>query len=140
MVRRTRTLVLHVKGGADPLADLLERIGDADINLEGFAVQPCGPGKRIHLLTEDAAKTERVLRDAGFDPETRIAVAAPLTNRPGTLARTTRALRESGIETKAAFLTISPHAPDVEIAVATDDPGAAAKVLEDLESRIDQSG
>jgi hypothetical protein len=107
------------------VAELGERLGEADINIEAISAFT-GQGKGIvHILVDKAEEALGVLQEAGFDVRAaRRVVVVPLPDEPGQLGRATRALAEAEINIEQAYI-----AGGSKLVIVCDDVDRAKDVL-----------
>ena len=104
------------------LAAALEAIARAGIHIDGHAEID----GTLHLLTRDAAATQRALRAAGIRVRAeREVLVFEAGDRPGMAAGLFRRIADGGVNVAFSYV-----ATDNRIVVGADDPERAAKLLE----------
>lgn len=120
-------LSLHNKPGG--LAQALQVVEDAGINLEGVSAESVGPYGTVRLWAKDADRLHDVLDDAGFTVARRPTVFVRVPNEPGQLLRICQRLGEEGINIQSLYCT-AYRQDQGDIVVQADDVDAARKVLQ----------
>lgn len=120
--------VVRLDNRPGSLARLTELLAAAGVNIDALAAWGENGDGVVRLIVDQPAACARVLDDASLGFEERTVLSAMLANRPGELARVTRALADAAINIEAIFL-LGTHADGLEIAIAVDDPEAAEPFL-----------
>ncbi|MEX1004887.1 MAG: ACT domain-containing protein [Acidimicrobiia bacterium] len=116
--------VVRLDNRPGSLARLTELLAAAGVNIDALAAWGENGDGVVRLIVDQPAACARVLHDASLGFEERTVLSARLANRPGELARVTRALADAAINIEAIFV-LGVHADGLEIAIAVDDPEAA---------------
>lgn len=104
-------LVLNLQSKPGVLANVVDALGRAGVNIEGVcAVETAGRGK-IRLLASDAAKAEAALKAAKIRCGREDAVSVSLENRPGALAEAAQKLAQAKVNIKCAYATTGGTGP-----------------------------
>ncbi len=101
-------------------------LGDAGINIEGFAVW----NGQTRLFVTDVDATNRLLTDAGFSCKTVDVLRLHLPDEPGNLAEVAQALGDAGINIDYAYSLTSTVPGEAAFVLAVIDPGAAEDLLD----------
>jgi hypothetical protein len=120
------TVIVEDRPGA--LADIGEALGNAGVNIEGFA----GYGEQgrgvIHLLVADAAAARAALEGAGIavhgSQEAIVVDMSAEADRPGALGRAARRVADAGVNIRVAY--VATHNRGV---IVTDDDAKAREAL-----------
>jgi hypothetical protein len=120
------TVIVEDRPGA--LADIGEALGNAGVNIEGFA----GYGEQgrgvIHLLVADAAAARAALEGAGIavhgSQEAIVVDMSAEADRPGALGRAARRVADAGVNIRVAY--VATHNRGV---IVTDDNAKAREAL-----------
>lgn len=120
------TVIVEDRPGA--LADIGEALGNAGVNIEGFA----GYGEQgrgvIHLLVGDAAAARAALEGAGIavhgSQEAIVVDMSAEADRPGALGRAARRVADAGVNIRVAY--VATHNRGV---IVTDDDAKAREAL-----------
>ncbi|GIU97191.1 MAG: hypothetical protein KatS3mg013_0994 [Actinomycetota bacterium] len=120
------TVIVEDRPGA--LADIGEALGEAGVNIEGFA----GYGEQgrgvIHLLVGDAAAARAALEGAGIavhgSQEAIVVDMSAEADRPGALGRAARRVADAGVNIRVAY--VATHNRGV---IVTDDDAKAREAL-----------
>jgi hypothetical protein len=120
--------VVRLDNRPGSLALLTELLASAGVNIDALAAWGHNGDGVVRLIVDQPAACARVLDEAGLAFEERTVLAALLANQPGELARVARALADAEINIEAIFI-LGGHTDGLEIAIAVDDPEAAAPML-----------
>lgn len=120
--------VVRLDNRPGSLARLTELLAAAGVNIDALAAWGTNGDGVVRLIVNRPDACSRTLDEAGLAYERRMVLSAMLADRPGELARVTRALAEAEINIEAIFL-LGTHADGLEFAIAVDDPDAAAPLL-----------
>ena len=120
--------VVRLDNRPGSLARLTELLAAAGVNIDALAAWGENGDGVVRLIVDHPEACARVLDDASLGFEERTVLSAMLANRPGELARVTRALADAAINIEAIFV-LGVHADGLEIAIAVDDPEAAEPIL-----------
>jgi len=120
--------VVRLDNRPGSLARLTELLADAGVNIDALAAWGSNGDGVVRLIVDRPDACSRTLDEAGLSYERRTVLSALLADRPGELARVTRALAEAEINIEAIFI-LGNHVDGLEVAIAVDDPDAAAPFL-----------
>lgn len=110
------------------LAELTQLLSRAGVNIEALAAFGHGEDGQVRIIVDNADTTRRAFQSAGISLEEREVITTILPDRPGELARLTRALADGGVNIDAMYL-LNTHADGKEFAVAVNDSDAAVHRL-----------
>lgn len=115
------------------VANVSRVLGDADINLEGLEAYTIKDLNIVTLTVDDYDKALAVLRDAKYDAVSDDAVVVCIRDEPGSLARITERLCQSGIVFRSIRILQRQHGlAMVAIAVAVDQRTEAIESIRGL--------
>lgn len=98
------TVILVNRPGT--LADAMESLGAAGINVDGAAGFECGGEGVFHVLVEDAASAREAVRGAGMDVRAeRQVVVTPVEQRAGAGGEILRRIADAGANVDLIYLT-----------------------------------
>lgn len=119
------TVMLPHRPGA--LADLGEATAAAGLNVDGVCgIVGAESEAAVHVLVEDGAAGRRALEEAGLPVAAeREVVVVDCEDRPGELARVSRALGDAGVNVELVYL-----ATRTRLVVGAPDLSAARQALE----------
>ncbi|MEX2278980.1 MAG: ACT domain-containing protein [Acidimicrobiia bacterium] len=120
--------VVRLDNRPGSLARLTELLAGSGVNIDALAAWGHNGDGVVRLIVDEPEACARVLDDAGLAFEERTVLSALLANRPGELARVTRALADAAINIEAIFV-LGAHGDGLELAIAVDDPEAALPLL-----------
>ncbi len=110
------------------LAALTERLAAAGVNIEALAAFGYAEDGHVRMIVDDAITAGRILREADLSTQEREVLTVILPHVPGSLARMTRRLADSGVNIEALYL-LKSTADGLEFAVAVDEVGTARSQL-----------
>ena len=122
---------LENKPGA--FARVSEAIAAKGINITAISGAACGDGGRVAIATDDESATRSVLGAAGITYSESEMIEVGLRNEPGSLAKVTRRLADSGVNIEAIMPT-GMSGNDVMVAFVTDDAATARSLLAEATS------
>ncbi|HET7676463.1 MAG TPA: hypothetical protein VFK38_01270 [Candidatus Limnocylindrales bacterium] len=98
------TVVLVDRPGT--LADAMEALGGAGINVDGACGFACGGEGIFHVLVEDAARGRQAVEAAGLEVrQERDVVVTPVEDRPGAGGAILRRIAAAGANVDLVYLT-----------------------------------
>jgi hypothetical protein len=101
-------LAVTVDDKPGELASLGEATGRAGINIDGVCCFSSEGRFVVHLLVDDAARTRRVVENAGYTSiKEHDVVIVGLEDRPGALGETARKIADAGVNIELAYLATS---------------------------------
>lgn len=118
------SVVLEDKPGA--LGHFARLLSESDVNIEAFVAEPSG----VHILTDNADRTEELLKENGITFSSREVIEIELPNRPGELARLTTTLGDKGVNIAHTFGTATTSNNHGKIYIHVKDVDAAWEALE----------
>ncbi len=89
------------------LANIAETLGQANVNIDGFAGLTMSGKGIISLTTNNNDKAEEVLSSAGIAFEKDEVLLLNLEDKPGQIAMISRAFAEKGVNLEALYITMS---------------------------------
>ncbi len=93
------------------LADVLEPLGKAGVNVEGICGFPCQGQGVMHFVVNDPAAGRAALAGAGIEiAEEREVLVVPMSDRPGEGGEATRRLAEAGVNVNLVYLATGTRA------------------------------
>ncbi len=98
------TVVLQDKPGS--LAELTEALAQNAVNIMAIHATPCPREGYVQFITSNPDATMQALRDVDLDYTVQNVLLVALPNEPGSLARVSRALGNSGININALYITM----------------------------------
>ncbi|MBN2402200.1 MAG: amino acid-binding protein [Spirochaetes bacterium] len=113
-------------GRLHTLCDLLEK---EEINIKAIMASSIQKPVQVHMVVNDPAKAENVLKGRGFNVSTKevIAVAAP--DHPGALNAVLRPLLEAKVNIETMYPFINLHGDEAIIILEVDNIQKAKEVL-----------
>ena len=114
------------------LARVAQALGRRGVNIKALAVVSAGGGVAIaRILPDDIVVARSALEEARIRFEENEVHIVLLENKPGVVANVTNRLGDAGINLEALYVT--GIADDlVELAIASDNPKKAKKILEEF--------
>jgi hypothetical protein len=123
-------LIVELPDRRGELARLAEAIAQQGINITGCCGATAGAAAAIVLMTDNDARAQGVLDEAGYQVRKVELVSIWVSDRPGGLAEAARRLDDAGVNIEALIPTRTLGG-NVEVAFATDNPGRARSALGD---------
>lgn len=108
-VKQISVFVQNEKGA---LAEVLKEIAAGGIELRALSIADTNDFGILRIITNDEAKTEKLLKDSGYICNVTDVVAACVDDKPGALAKEMAVLTEAGVEVEYlyAFVTAGNEA------------------------------
>lgn len=125
----TTLLSVSLENHPGSLAEVCEALAEANINVEAIEAEAQGDFAQARLLVNDHVAAARLLRSKGYDVVAAPVIDLNLPNKPGELARVTRALASAKLNIVSIFGTTSTKSGEGRILVRLPDVDAAKKVL-----------
>lgn len=122
---REFTVTLENRPGT--LAELMEVIGNAGVNIDGLQGMPCEGRGVIQFVTDNPDSAAQALDAAGVEYTVRDVLMGHVADEPGAGARVARAMSDAGINVDAMYVTMSQH-----VVVGTDNHQGAQAVAQEL--------
>ncbi|HSB20165.1 MAG TPA: ACT domain-containing protein [Anaeromyxobacteraceae bacterium] len=113
-------------GGA---ADIVEVLARNAIDIQALSLADMADFGILRLIVEDADRTRRLLKEAGFTADTTRVVAVEVPDRPGGLSDTLRALREHGIGIEYMYSAARRGGAGAVVVFRFDEIGRALEAL-----------
>ncbi len=124
------------------LADVVEVLARNEIDIKALTLADMADFGILRLIVEDAERTRKVLKEAGFTVDKTRVVAVEVPDRPGGLAETLGALRKAGINVEYMYSAARKSGERAIVILRVDEVGktmeslraAGVRVLEKLET------
>lgn len=107
-----------------------EVLGNAGVNIHGYACQGDGASGVIRFITDDPLGAKEALQLAGFTSTQRTAVVTPTPNEPGEFGRAARFLVDHGLTVATSYVVLDPESglPQLAFTVQESDAELEAAV------------
>ena len=115
-------------------ARVSEAIAAKGVNITGISGATCGSSGRVALTTDNDTATRTALGEINVTYAESEVTEATVRNEPGSLAKVTRRLANSGINIEAIMPT-GVKGNDFSVAFITDDPATARTLLAEATSQ-----
>lgn len=125
----TNEFVIALDPRPGTLATLLSGLAKERINIRGGFGANVGDFDTWHMVVDDEAKAERVLKGTHTRYQLRPVVTATLKDEPGTLLEACERLAARGLNLEAVYTLGSSTPGSVTVAFRVDDPVKAASAL-----------
>ncbi len=103
-----KDLTIRGEDRAGTLADVIDILGKANINIEGITGCRCGRIRELHILIEDIASARRVLEEASIEvKEEREVLVLDLKDHSAELAKITSRIANAGVNINLIYLAIN---------------------------------
>ena len=119
---------IHSKIGS--LADVCEAISNIGVGIRAIATEEKGKHGIVKMITEHEDLTREALNMAGFDFNEYEVIPAKVLDKPGELAKLSRALSSININIQSIFL-LNRDKGVAEIAFKVDNLSEARRILEE---------
>jgi hypothetical protein len=100
-MKQITVLLKNEPGALSTVCDAVEKVGVNIISLFGGGLNEEG---LVHLITEDEKTTQKVLKNAGYDPIVSEILVARVPDKPGELAKVIRKLAHAKINIETIML------------------------------------
>ena len=121
---------VHVQNKVGALAEVAEVLANSMVNIISVATEDRGEGLGIIKLVVDDEKTARkALKLAGFDFDEYEIIGIRLLDKPGELAKLSRALANMGVDIQSVFV-LNKDKGYTELALKVSDLGKVKKFIE----------
>lgn len=124
-----RQFEISVQNKIGCLAEVTDALSQARINLKAIATDNKGETGLIKIVTDDDEVTRDVLKEAGFDFKEHEIVPIRLLDKPGELAKITKAMSNLNINVESVFM-MDREQGTAHIAFKVDDLKKAKELLE----------
>ena len=111
------------------LADVIDVLARNAIDIKALTLADMADFGILRLIVEDAERTRKVLREAGFTAEKTRVVAIEVPDRPGALADTLHALRRNQINVEYMYSAARKTGERAIIVFRFDEVGRALETL-----------
>lgn len=111
------------------LAQLTETLAYHGVHIEALSAYGMNDEGFVRMVVQDDAAARRALRKAGLVASERSIVTTIISHDPGSLARMTRSLAESGVNVDALYL-LKSTSEGQEFALVVSDPDTARHRLQ----------
>ncbi len=119
---------VYVQNKPGDVARVAEALGRNSVNIRGISTD-LGPNKpMIRLVTDDESSARNALKGANLDFSEREVIIVGLPDRPGELAKVTKALAKSGVNIESLYILGAMSSVE-QIALVADQMGRAREVL-----------
>lgn len=119
---------VKVKNEPGTLAKIAEAIARRGVDITAVGGGGIGDVGVAALMTDNDAATREALREANCEFSEAEAIVADVEDRPGTLARVTRALADAGVNVQG-LLVVQSMGDRARLAFAVDDATKAREAL-----------
>jgi hypothetical protein len=117
---------VRLQNKSGELARVTETLEKDGVNIRTISTEPHAGVVRI--VTSDPEKSRQSLKQSGMEFSERNLLVAKLEDRPGELARVSRALAKEGINIDAAYM-LDKDSKHVHVALAVSDEDKARNIL-----------
>jgi len=117
---------VKIANRAGEMARMTEILQKDSINIRSISTEP--QGEVVRIVTSDPEKTRQSLSRSAMQFSERNLLVAKLEDKPGELARISRALANEGINIDAAYM-LDKDSKHVHVALAVSDEDKARNIL-----------
>lgn len=127
-----RQFDINIKNKPGALAAVCDVIAKGGINIKAISSEMGDSSSIIKIVTDDETATRKVLQDSRISFNEYEIIGIELIDRPGELARLTKALAEYGVNIESIYL-LDKRKDITKLAVKVDHLANAIKALEKME-------
>ena len=98
--------VVEMEDRPGTLADLLEVLANAGVNIEGFGGSACEGRGTVAFVADNSARAAQALQEAGLSFSTHESLLLNIANEPGAGARVARAMANEGVNLTGGYATL----------------------------------
>jgi hypothetical protein len=120
---------IFLENRAGGLADVTDVLAQNGIDIRALALADMADFGILRLIVDDADRTRKVLKDAGFTADKTRVVAVEVPDRPGGLAATLRALRQGKVNVEYMYFAARTRAGRAVLIFRFDELDRALDVL-----------
>jgi hypothetical protein len=102
-------LAVFAENAPGRLAEITAIVGDAGVNIRGFAVADTADFGIVRLIVDDPDRAARALRDIGFAVHENPVLCVDVPDVPGGLANVLRAFSGAGVNIEYMYSAIGTH-------------------------------
>ena len=124
----TTQIVVLLENKPGSLAELATVLADSEVNIEAILLEGSVDFGMVRLHVDNVRKTEKALRDGGYQFRSGEAITLKLPNEPGKLAEVAGKLAKAKVNIDSLFGTTSANGTP-ELVVMVDDVAKARKAL-----------
>lgn len=124
-----RQFEIDIKNRTHALAEVCDILARLNINIKGVATEATKGGVRVKLVTDDENNTREALKGRNIEFREFEIISAKLPDRPGELARLSKAMANLNIGVESIFLMHKENG-FAELAMKVDNLNEARKLLE----------
>src|SRR5712691_11769045 len=125
----SKQFVVQLKNRPGALADLAERLASRGVDLKAIGGGSMGDSGHVIMTTADDETTKAVLDDGGYIYIEGESILAEVDDRPGGMARLSRALADAGVNIYG-HLFLGRWGDRATFTFVVDDPETARPILE----------
>jgi hypothetical protein len=106
---KLKQIVVSIENAAGRLYEVTDALGKAGINLRALNLVDTGAFGQLRLLVSDVAKARQILMKMQISAFVNEVVAAEIEDKPGSLAKLLKPLKEAGVNVifMYAFITLA---------------------------------
>ncbi len=120
-------------GGLSEVVDVLARNA---IDIKALSVADMADFGILRLIVDDADRTRKILKDAGFTADKTRVVAVEVPDRPGGLAETLRVLRSHAINVEYLYSAARRNGERAIVILRVDEIGKTVGALRDAGVKV----
>lgn len=125
----TSEIVIALDPRPGTLAQLLGGLAKENVNIRGGFGTNLGDFDTWHMIVDDTAKAESILRKQGTRYQVHDVAVTTLPDKPGTLLRATERLAGQGINIEAVYNLATTTPGECSVAFRVKDSAAAERAL-----------
>lgn len=125
----TQEFEVYVQNKPGDVAWIAEVLARNSVNIRGISTDLGSARPMVRVVTDDEASARSALRSGKLEFSEREVDVVSLPDRPGELAKVTKALSKSGINIESLYILGTHGSNAEEVAITTDDAARAREVL-----------
>jgi hypothetical protein len=130
---KSKQITAWVESAPGQLGRLAKALGDAKVNITGFAAYAAASGESpIRLQVSSPAKAKKVLEGLGVRVTEEEVVRLTLPDKPGLLGEVGNRLGQANINVEYAYGSVAKGAKKADVILGVSDLGGAGKALRGL--------
>ncbi|HOW96157.1 MAG TPA: ACT domain-containing protein [Kiritimatiellia bacterium] len=126
---KVRQLSIFMENRAGRLAEIMQSLGDAGINIRALSLADTSDFGILRLIVSQVDKALEVLRKAGHTVSLTDVVAVEVPDHPGGLASVLTPLREAGVNVEYMYAFVEKATDKAVVIFRFEETEAALKVL-----------
>lgn len=120
---------IFVENKPAKLADILEELGNAGVNLHAMAIADTADFGILRIIADDPQQVKQKLGEAGYVASINQVIAVAVPDAPGGLAKVSRVLADAGMSIEYIYAIIAHGKENAYVIIRVEDNDKALDVL-----------